>query len=158
VRILFAIGCSANYLLRVPRGIQVDARTSGGDLTAAGLAGDVVLRSSAGDVDVSDLSGRANLNSSAGNVVARDLHSTEVDATSSAGDVELRFAGAPQMIEADSSAGDVNLRLPNGADVYQVNASASAGDVTTDVRTDPSSDRRLELRSSAGDVTVVYSR
>lgn len=117
-----------------------------------------MLRSSAGDVDVSDLSGRANLNSSAGNVVARDLHSTEVDATSSAGDVELRFAGAPQMIEADSSAGDVNLRLPNGAEVYQVNASASAGDVTTDVRTDPSSDRRLELRSSAGDVTVVYSR
>jgi DUF4097 and DUF4098 domain-containing protein YvlB len=149
-------GCDSDFRLQVPRGVAVDARSSAGDVVVTGLSGNVVVRSSAGDVEARALSGRASLESSAGDVRGVDLRGATVEAESSAGEIELRFAAAPLAVVADSSAGDVFIRLPDGTETYHVRADSSAGDVRTNIRTDPDSSRSLTLRSSAGDVIVTY--
>jgi DUF4097 and DUF4098 domain-containing protein YvlB len=154
--LVLAAGCSSDFFINLPRAAAIDADSSADDVVVTGLTGDVALTSSGGDVEVRSLSGRVVLKSSAGNVVGADLRSAEVHARSSAGDVELRFATPPSMVDADSTAGDVRVRLPAGLETYQVQAESSAGDVFTDVRTDPSSTRVLNLQSSAGDVVTTY--
>jgi hypothetical protein len=154
----FAIGCGSDLLIRVPRQADIDADSSASDIVVTGLSGDVVLESSAGDVEVHGLSGRLTLSSSAGDVRGTGLLSADVDAKSSAGDVELFFDSAPLAVAANSSAGDVHLALPRGTAAYRVQADSSAGRVVTDVLTDPRSNRTLNLRSSAGDVIVIYGR
>lgn len=152
----FAFGCDSDFRLQVPQDVAIEARSTADDVIVSGLSGDVVARSSAGDVEARNLSGRARLSSSAGDVRGANLRSAEVNARSSAGDVELRFDAAPTSIQADSSAGDVEIRVPEDMESYRVDAVSRAGDVTTNVRTDPASNRTLDLRSSAGDVIVVY--
>jgi hypothetical protein len=154
--LLFTLRCSSDFFIRLPRAATVNADSSADDVVATGLTGDVALASSAGDVEARSLRGRVALRSSAGDVFGADLGSAQVDARSSAGDVELRFTAPPSRVDANSSAGDVRVTLPAGIETYNVQAESTAGEVFTDVRTDPSSTRTLNLRSSAGEVTVTY--
>jgi hypothetical protein len=126
--------CSQTITVQVPASFTITASSAGGDVRATGLTGRLTLSSSSGDV------------------AATDLGSTDVTATSSGGDVELRFATVPQRVEAGSSAGDVDLRLPDS--VYAVSAQTSAGDTHVTVPTDPRSTRTIHAHSSAGDVAV----
>jgi putative adhesin len=126
--------CSQTITIQVPAAFTITASSNGGDVHATGLTGRLTLTSSAGDVD------------------GNDLGSTDVTASSSGGDVDLRFATVPQRVEASSSAGDVSLRLPDS--VYAVEAQTSAGDTVVKVPTDPRSTRTVHAHSSAGDVAV----
>jgi hypothetical protein len=51
----------------------------------------------------------------------------------------------------------VRVSVPDVAGVaWRVDADSSAGSTTVEVRTDPSSDRTITARSSAGSVSVGY--
>src|SRR6266496_688716 len=132
----FISNCSVDAVLTVPAGLAVDAHSSGGDITASGLAGKVQLDSSGGGVRATGLTGR------------------QVDARSSGGDVELVFDAAPDRVGADSSGGGVRIELPSVDSGYHVNADSSGGDTRTDVKTDPGSPRLIEAHSSGGDVRI----
>jgi hypothetical protein len=164
--------CSVDAVLTVPASLSVDARSSGGDITASGLTGSVqldssgggirasgltgsvVLRSSGGDIVASGLAGSARLDSSGGGVRATGLRSLQVDARSSGGDVELSFDSAPDRVTADSSGGGVRIALPRIEAGYRVRADSSGGDTRTEVPTDPRSRRLVEAHSSGGDVRL----
>jgi hypothetical protein len=153
--------CSVRYEVTVPRGVPVVAESGAGDVRAEGLTTNkpVDLSSGAGDVVVTDVSApRLRLHSSAGDVIGTGIGTGDVRATSAAGDVRLELVGpAPQSVFADSSAGDVSLAVPDVT--YAVQASTSAGDVTSDaVRNDPDSPRKLTATSSAGDVNIDVTR
>jgi hypothetical protein len=152
--------CNVDYEIAVPPGTAVRVDASGGDVRAEDLRSSVPveLESSAGDVSLTDVTApELLLSSSAGDVDATDVRADRVIAESSAGDVSLSLRSAPTRVDADSSAGDVEIVVPD--EVYSVDASSSAGDVDTRrVRNDPSSDRAIRARSSAGDVTVEARR
>jgi hypothetical protein len=167
--------CGVNYKLNVPKNVEVsgsvngggatlvdiagnvDLRSSAGDIRGTNLSGALTLRSTAGDVKVTAPSGEIDLTSTAGNVIINSATSTTVRAYSSAGDVRLEFATAPESIDANSSAGDVTVIVPASGEAYSVDLDTSAGSENVGIRTDPKSDRRLKLRSSAGDVNVKYA-
>jgi hypothetical protein len=164
--------CSVNAVLTVPANLSVDAHSSGGDITASGLAGSaqldssgggivasgltgsVVLRSSGGDITASGLSGSARLDSSGGGVRATGLRTAQVEARSSGGDVELSFDSAPDRVTADSSGGGVRIGLPRVEAGYHVDADSSGGGTRIEVPTDPASRRIIEAHSSGGDVRL----
>jgi hypothetical protein len=168
----FDSSCSVDAALIVPASLSLEAYSSGGDITASGLAGSVrldssgggirasgltgavVLHSSGGDITASGLAGSARLDSSGGGVRATGLRSSQVEARSSGGDVELGFASAPDRVSADSSGGGVRIGLPRVETGYRVNADSSGGDTRTDVPTDPRSRRLVEAHSSGGDVRL----
>lgn len=106
----------------------------------------------AGDVTVSDLAGAQDHRTSSGDVRATGLRAGQLGARTSAGDVDVAFATAPQQVDVESSAGDVTVTVPAGR--YQVQASTSVGDVDVRVHDDPAATARIVARSSVGDVTV----
>jgi hypothetical protein len=146
--------CSVDLVVRVPPDFDIRAHSSADDVEARDVSGQIRLTSSAGEVRVDGAAGILSLRSSAGGVEAVRLRSSVVDATSSAGDVRLRFVTAPDDVRATTSAGDVEVALPAGSGPYAVDASTSAGDERVDVPTDAGATRRVRARSSAGDVRV----
>ncbi|MEN3360666.1 MAG: hypothetical protein V7637_4648 [Mycobacteriales bacterium] len=128
--------CDVNFQVTVPSGLTVDATTSAGDITLSGATGNLRLSSSAGDV------------------TATGLRSGSVEATSSAGDVQVGFDAPPTAVTVHSSAGDVNVTLPQVDGGYRVHVSTSAGDQDVRVPIDPQSTRVIDATTSAGDVGV----
>lgn len=145
--------CSQDLVIEVPASFQVTAKSSGGDVRVSGLTGQLDLHSSAGDVRADGVTGKLVMSSSAGDVDGTNLRSSDVTASSSAGDVSLRFAADPTHVAADSSAGDVDVRVP-GAVAFRVNAKTSGGDASSTVHEDSASSRTIDAHSSAGDVDV----
>ncbi|HEX3003556.1 MAG TPA: DUF4097 family beta strand repeat-containing protein [Angustibacter sp.] len=134
----FGLGCSGRVRIDVPSGV------------------DVRVHSSAGAVRAEGLSGALDLSTSAGSVRATNLTSSDVRASSSAGSVTVELASEPMRVTASSSAGSVTVLLPRGDATYRVSAKTSAGSENVDVRTDPASDRVVDVHSSAGSVRVGY--
>jgi DUF4097 and DUF4098 domain-containing protein YvlB len=146
--------CSQDMTIEVPADFQVTARSDGGDVSASGLTGALNLRSSAGDVHVDGPSGQLTLSSSAGDVSVANAHSSEVSATSSAGDVRLGFSVPPTRVLASSSAGDVTIGVPSSVP-YKVSGSTSGGgNRNIRVPTDDTSSRSITADTSAGDVSI----
>lgn len=177
--------CEVHFTVAVPDGTSVNARSSGGDLTATNLtgtlnlsssAGDVSatnvhgsvnLRSTAGDVNASHVTGTATLHSSAGDVNGMDLDAAKVDASSTAGDVFLAFASnaftgtdgnaIAANVTATSSAGDVNVELPLDSARYDIEVRSRTGG-TQNIDPDlqrSDSKRKIAISSTAGDVNVL---
>jgi hypothetical protein len=170
-----AVVCSANYDLRVPSGMEVTADVSGGSIRVDGLTGPLTLDSSGGGITVRDTSGAMTLDSSGGSITVerssgpvaaessgggvRLLNSTSrnVQLESSGGGITASFAAPPDDVSAESSGGGVTVLLPPGEDDYRVDSRSSGGSEDVEVRTNPSSERRIFVRSSGGSTNVRYA-
>jgi hypothetical protein len=133
-----AYWCTASYTLRVPRDVRVIAWSGSGRVAVSGTTASVDVGTQHGDI------------------AAEGLRSRQVRAATDHGSVQLRFASAPRHVTAASDHGDVDVVVPRTSAAYRVELSTGHGSTRADVRTDPGSDRVLELQSGHGDVTVRY--
>jgi len=150
---LLALGCHSSWLIQVPRHVQVVASTSGGALSASGLSSSVKLLSSSGRVSAVSVVGPLLLRSKTGAVTANDIRSDQVEAASEHGAVSITFGTAPSLVLARSESGQVAVVVPAG-DAYRVQAASQEGSATVTAKTDPTSHRRIDARSTSGNVRV----
>ncbi|WP_232794357.1 MULTISPECIES: DUF4097 family beta strand repeat-containing protein [Pseudofrankia] len=151
------LSCDATLRLAVPAGVTVVARSSSGDVRAVGLTGSIDLHTSSGNVVADGCSGTARLTTSSGDVRATRLRAQTVYAHSSSGDVTVNLTVAPTDVEAATSSGDVRVTVPSGSETYDATAHTSSGSDSVRVAADPRSSRRIEVRSSSGDVSIRYA-
>lgn len=116
-----------------PRAADTSVRTAAGDIRIGAVEGDVRVRTSAGSVEIGRTEGDLNVRTSAGSVEA--------------------VAGSIGNVSIKTAAGDVRLVLPPGE--YQINAHSSMGDVVSAFPNSPNAERVIDLKASAGDVTIV---
>lgn len=152
-----SFGCKTNYVLTVPRNVQLTVESSSGDVTVSGLDTGLNVKTSSGDVDVHDVGGPLDLRSSSGRLDADGLTSTTVTTSTSSGSATLEFTVAPQSIEAKSSSGDVTIGVPEGTETYKVDTKTSSGDESADIKSDPAATRKITARTSSGDVSIDYT-
>ncbi len=123
---------------------------------------DIEIKSSGGDIKIEKLSGKFNLSSAGGDIQIENVKG-EIDATSSGGDLrikncsgssELKTAGGDIIvsafqgeIEANSSGGDITINKLTGS----VEASSSGGDIKVDF---VKSIETTKLSSSGGDIKI----
>ena len=148
----FVSWCETSVRVRAPEDVTVVADSDAGTIDVRGTAADVDASTSAGNITVDDVAGAVALHTSAGSIDARGLHGDSIEARTSAGNVTLDVESAPRRIEAESDAGSVDVAVPDGS--YDVLADTSVGQVRVDVVSDPSADRTILARTSAGNVTV----
>jgi DUF4097 and DUF4098 domain-containing protein YvlB len=118
--------------------------TSGGDIDGSALHGDVRVETSGGDIDLRDVHGRTVASTSGGSVRLELVENNGVDASSSGGDIIIKFPGtATASIHAETSGGSVHCDFPfegtiddgllegtiNGGG-NKVRAETSAGDIS----------------------------
>ncbi|KAB8195737.1 DUF4097 family beta strand repeat protein [Nonomuraea phyllanthi] len=126
--------CSVDYKIEVPKGLAVDLDAGSGNITLRGLTGRLDGHVGSGDLD------------------AADLRAKQAVVEAGSGNVELKYAAAPDGVELKLGSGNVVLHVPDGA--YDVKTETGSGDVDVSVKDDDSSPRKITLTSGSGDVTV----
>jgi putative adhesin len=98
--------------VETPANLTLDARSTDGNLTAAGLHGDLTIHSSDGSQELTGLSGNLKLHSSDGSLRVRNA-SGALEARSSDGNQDI--AGSFSSLQLHSSDGSITLELAEGS-------------------------------------------
>jgi DUF4097 and DUF4098 domain-containing protein YvlB len=108
---------------------EVRIETSGGDIRLRDITGTVVTETSGGDIDGTTLNGDVQVETSGGNIDLRAVHGKTI-ASTSGGDVRIELLDN-KGLDASSSGGDIVIKFPESlrADIY---ADATAGSVRCD--------------------------
>jgi hypothetical protein len=154
-----AFACQVRWLLQVPREVDVEVTTQSGSINVSGMSNTVKLVSDSGSVRVDAPSGKlVTLRSRTGSVTAQNVRSEQVVATSIRGAVSLTFRAPPALVVGRSETGKVGVVLPDGDEGYRIEAKSSQdGSRTVTAKDDPDSRRRVNVRSSKGDVSVLQN-
>ena len=148
--------CDGNGTLTVPpSAASVDVSTAGGDLTLdTGITSNVTLSTDGGDLSASGLTGTARLSSEGGDISAPGIASSDVTASSSGGDITLKFSKVPHDVQVTSDGGDISIVVPHGS--YQFDVSTDGGTPSAPA-SDPGASDIISATSSGGDVTISES-
>ncbi len=154
----FAINslCGVDYVLQVPKGVDVEAHSDTGDTTVRDVEGSLRLTTDTGDIDVSNTPGTLWVRTDTGDVRASGLASSEVDVATDTGDVVLRFTRPPSRVQVATDTGDVSVAVPRG-DAYRVQTSTDIGSKNIRILQDVTASRTIIARTDVGDVDLFYS-
>ncbi|HEX4666933.1 MAG TPA: DUF4097 family beta strand repeat-containing protein [Chthoniobacterales bacterium] len=152
------------YSIKVPASFNVDLDTSGGDVSAHGLTGEVKVDTSGGDLNFGQIHGDIHADTSGGNITAKDCDgATSLD--TSGGRIEV--TGGRGKLDVDTSGGNVTVlnragdtkvqssggKLRLGHISGKLTAETSGGSVSAILPSPVVGDVRLE--TSGGSITVV---
>lgn len=134
-------------------GVDADLRVDAGQLRVEGDFGALALRVDAGSLDAVGSATTLDTNVSAGRASVELDGVTDAAVSLSAGRVTGSLTGAPPAsVTVDAEAGAVDLTLPRGS--YAVDARRDAGNFTNGLTEDSTSPHRVDVRVSAGSVSL----
>jgi DUF4097 and DUF4098 domain-containing protein YvlB len=135
----------ARIKVSVPRNYRVDLKTSGGDMSVIGIAGDANGKTSGGDIDLRDITGQVKMRTSGGDVKAASIKG-DLNLVTSGGEIVVKTAQG--RVDVETSGGGIRLDSIEGP----TRARTSSGDVViNNVRGD------VEASTSGGDVKLVHA-
>lgn len=140
---LFSLGTkgSVDVEIELPSASTVEAKTGAGDVTAAGLLGDVRASTGAGDVTFHEV-GTGAFKSGSGDITVQAARG-DLDAKTGSGDITIGSGGG--RLDLVSGSGDIDLRRSDAA----VKARTGSGDLTVGASTGD-----LELTTGTGDIRL----
>ncbi len=152
------------YAIKIPASFSVDLDTSGGDITANGLTGEVKSDTSGGDLNFGQIHGDIHGETSGGDITAKDCNgATSLD--TSGGRIEV--TGGRGKLSVDTSGGNVTVlnrvgdtkvessggKLRLGNISGKLGAETSGGSISAILPSPVDGDVRLE--TSGGSITVL---
>lgn len=148
--------CNVKYTIEAPADVEVRADTDNGRLTVRRVDGPVDLQADNGSVEVADVPGDVTIGADNGSITGSRLASATVMADTDNGSITLEFVEPPTTVEARSDNGRVEVVLPDTEDFYNLDITTDNGEVSRDIRNDPTSSRRITIQTDNGDVTARY--
>ncbi|MFG6402251.1 DUF4097 family beta strand repeat-containing protein [Microbacterium sp. P04] len=134
-------------------GLDADLRVGGGSIDVAGDYDDLAIDLGAGEVTV-DASARslsADVSAGRGDIALTDVATARLSL--GAGELITRLSGsAPRDVQASVSAGSLEITLPD--ETYAVTSDVSAGDVDNALQTSADSPRTVHVEVSAGNARL----
>ncbi|MCR5672990.1 MAG: DUF4097 domain-containing protein [Lachnospiraceae bacterium] len=141
------------YTITVPEGagqIDINAKTSSGDIMTDHVNISGKLHASSGDILVSNSEGKElDLSASSGEIKCDSVKADKVEIDVSSGEIELLRVFADDL-KCETSSGDINI---NETEVSDFDAHASSGEVTACLIGDED-DFSYELKASSGDIKL----
>jgi len=129
---------------KIPRNFVLDISTSGGDIAAYNVNGDIYLDTSGGDIILEESTGELKAGTSGGSIKLRD-HTGESNVSTSGGDIEvINHEGD---INAETSGGDIDLDVKNG----EIHGDTSGGNIHCIYK---GQNKGIDLSTSGGNVKV----
>jgi Putative adhesin len=148
--------CEVKYTIEAPPDVEVRAESDNGRLTVRRIDGPVDLQADNGSVEVADLPGDLTIGADNGSITGTRLVSATVTAETDNGSINLDFVDPPTTVDARSDNGRVEVVLPETEDFYNLDITTDNCQVSRDIRTDPTSPRRITIQTDNGDVTARY--
>jgi DUF4097 and DUF4098 domain-containing protein YvlB len=136
---------SVSFEVTVPKNFNLNLNTSGGDIAAASVQGNVRARTSGGSMKFDRVDGEIDAHTSGGNIVLKE-GTARAKLGTSGGDIEIDRAGGPT--EVSTSGGDITINSV----AQLISATTSGGNVRATL-TEPLKQDAV-LSTSGGDVRV----
>lgn len=149
--------CRVDMDLAVPDGIAVDIRTRHGETTVADIDAGVTIRGEHSRAELTRLGGPLDLRMEHGSLSAVGLTSDDVIARSEHGRIDLAFAEAPTSLVVTNEFGNVDVTVPDDGTAYAISTSSDFGNVDNQLRVDPRSPSRIDVRVEFGRATLGYA-
>ena len=140
---------SVSFDVIVPRNFNLNLNTSGGDITAASVQGNVRARTSGGDLKFDRVDGEIDAHTSGGDIVLRE-GTARAKLGTSGGDIEVDRAGGPTQVS--TSGGNITLNS-----VAQLLSATTSGGNVRATLTEPLKQDAV-LSTSGGDVRVQIAK
>jgi DUF4097 and DUF4098 domain-containing protein YvlB len=134
--------------VETPANLTLDAKSTDGNLTAAGLHGDLTIHTSDGGQELTGLSGNLKLHSSDGHLRVRDASGT-LEARSSDGNQDI--AGTFSSLQLHSSDGSITLELAEGSHLNS-DSRIESSDGSVTLRVPKSLPAELAISTSDGSI------
>lgn len=150
--------CQTDLTITVPPHVDVEMDASHVDVTLDHFDSDVHLNVDRASVRGQGAAGDIMITGSIVEVHLTDLHSNNVDITSSLESVTLEFLTPPGDVRVRANFMPILVVVPDTDDAYDVRLSTQLASTINNIRNDPSSDRVIDLRSTLDDVEVRYRR
>ncbi len=148
--------CEVDYTIEVPAELPVRADADNGGIDVRGMDGRVDLSTDNGSVEVSDVGGDLTIEGDNGSIRADALTTDTVLAETDNGSIVLELLEPPTNVEARSNNGSVEVVLPRTEDFYNLAITTDNGDISRDIRHDPTSTRHITIDTDNGDATARY--
>jgi hypothetical protein len=134
--------CGLSYRVTMPRGVNMAAQMSSGDVEISEADGAISITIASGDVEAHDIANGITVNSSSGDVTLERVGG-KLDVRTSSGDVQLEEG---QVADAAVQTNSGNIELDGVAGALALRS--SSGDITVrDAR-----NGRLAIQTNSGDV------
>jgi hypothetical protein len=148
--------CDVDFTVEVPSDVEVRVDADHGRVRVTQIDGPLDLDTDNGSIEVADVGGRVTVRTDNGSIDASGLRVDTVTAAADNGSILLEFVEPPQTVEARSDNGNVEVVLPDTEDFYNLDMSTDNGEETREIRTDPTSPRRITIETDNGDAIVRY--
>ncbi|MBV9618077.1 MAG: DUF4097 family beta strand repeat protein [Verrucomicrobia bacterium] len=155
---------SASYILHVPKKFDLDLRTSGGEIGAVDISGDVKAYSSGGKLEFAKLEGTLTASTSGGSIEVEDCRCSTKIKTSGGhilvangiGALHARTSGG--RIEVRNLSGDADLETSGGGLVLErirgkLVGRTSGGSIHASIPGEVAGD--MQLKTSAGSIELA---
>ena len=153
-----------HYAIKVPANFNLDLDTSGGDVSANGLTGNIKVDTSGGDLTFGQIHGDIHGDTSGGDITAKDCDGATVLGTSGG---RIEVTGGRGKLSVDTSGGNVTVlnrvgdtkvessggKLRLGNISGKLSGDTSGGSVSAILPSPVAGDVRLE--TSGGSITVL---
>lgn len=136
IPVWFLPECEIDYSAQIPHPAAAAVELTSGSVLARGLVGDTELQTNSGSIVVEEPAG-------------------SVDASASTGSISLELSEAPPHVAADTEFGDILVGVSR-EDSYRIITDTYSGRIDVEVATDPEAEATIDLRSTHGDITVIY--
>ncbi len=136
---------SVSYLIKVPESTEVRAKTTGGKVSAAGIAHNVSLITSGGTVTAKQIAGDVLARTSGGPITLHDI-SGDLTARTSGG--RIRITDTSGRLNVFTSGGSIALDNVSGS----VEARTSGGSITAEI---PNLQKYMTLSTTGGSIEVL---
>lgn len=134
------------FVVTVPTGTRVIARTMSGDIGISGVRGEVEAGTMQGALDVTDAADRIELENASGDITVKQVTGT-IRLQALSGEIDLRQASGD--VEIETVSGDIVMV---GVTTRFLRSESTSGDIEFDGAIDPAG--RYEFRSHSGDVRI----
>jgi DUF4097 and DUF4098 domain-containing protein YvlB len=146
------ISASVDYVVSVPAGASVALKSISGDISVAGVKGEVRAETVSGDVNITATPNVSVAKTISGDVTARDIGTQTTLVLSTVSGTVLGTGLRVRALEAGSVSGDVRLV---GSEVERLEARSVTGNIEFEAPL--AKGGRYEFTSHSGDVRIVLS-
>lgn len=145
--------CKVDFDVRVPQDINLDINSGSGDVTVAGVKGNLNFNLGSGSLKATGEFKRLEGKAGSGDVDVRGLKGV-VDVNVGSGQAKLGFVADPKgLVAVKAGSGDATLMFPKGTKIKSA-LSTGSGEVTNDFDNSPRADIEVKASSGSGDVNV----
>lgn len=128
--------CQTDWVLVVPRGVDLSVENGVGDVEVEGTSGELSARSGVGQVRVIGTS------------------SDRVDVSSGVGEVRVEATEAPEQLDVEVGVGGITIGVPR-RESYRVTSEGPPSMVKNQVGDDPTAEHRIHVRIGVGEATIA---